>query len=107
MAIKGKMTDIRKALAGQRARRGVMLIVLAVLTVQFGLIQHVIDAGPQHVEATCGLCVTGDHNAPLIMDADGGEPSLVAAPVKALHPVPETAAPGSAAHRVRGPPRTA
>lgn len=101
----GLMTDIRNALTGARARRGVMFLVLAMLTVQLGLIRHVIDAGPQHSDVTCEFCVAGDHHSPLITAVDGVGPFHVAAPVKALHPVLVPAAPESAAHRVRGPPR--
>ncbi len=82
--VESLMTGCRHALAGPMARRGVVLLALVVLTVQFGLIQHVIDAGPQHAEATCAFCVAGDHNSPLLTDADGGKSSPAAAPVEAL-----------------------
>lgn len=106
-AFDGLMTVRRAALTGPRARRGVLLLVVAVLTVQFGLIQHVIDAGSQHADLTCEFCVAGDHHSSLVTTTDGHVPVHVAAPLKVLHPLVFPAGTASAAHRVRGPPRNA
>lgn len=95
----------RRSLARSRVRAGAVALVFAVIVVQFGLVKHTIEAGPQHADVACEFCVAGDHHSPLAASVAHVVPIPTAAPPRALHPVVTPAAPERAAHRVRGPPR--
>lgn len=88
---------------------GLRIVALAavVLLVQFGLVQHSIEAGPQHTDTACEFCVAGDHHTPLQGDVEARTP----VPAAALLPRPaftlDPASTPRSAHRVRGPPTLA
>ncbi len=89
-------------------RRGLSAaLALAVLAVQFGLVQHSIEAAPGHLHEVCGYCITADHQPPV--PAASAIP--IATPVistATVAVVPSTPyAPLRAAHQVRAPPAIA
>lgn len=81
-------------------------LVAAVLTVQFGLLLHEIEAGPAHADAACDYCIAGAHDLPVIDGTVDPSHARLALSLSATR-APAVVATSADAHRVRGPPLTA
>lgn len=85
-------------------RLSIIVLVLAVLVVQFGLVQHSIEHGAPFPDAGCEVCVAGVHHVPL---PAVGAPVVVPATAAVRYLGAQAIAPARKLHTVhlaRGPP---
>ncbi|MCA1799345.1 MAG: hypothetical protein LC632_07770 [Xanthomonadaceae bacterium] len=85
-------------------RLSIIVLVLAVLVVQFGVVQHSIEHGAPFPDAGCEVCVAGVHYGTVDTVTTNSPPDLYAASSLVPQQVARRAAKVAAAHRVRAPP---
>lgn len=80
------------------------VLVLAVLVVQFGLVQHSIEHGAPLPDAGCEVCVAGAHHAPGPLHYALPQPEPHTAPVSSPRRTALLHTRRASAHGVRAPP---